>query len=309
MTYLKILGVSACSLFLVAACGSSQNGESGRSTKTTSGTATLSTSAQPPISGAIFTTDPEGERVNQNIYAAKEDVYLNGGPAKEGAAGLPDGDYLFIVTDPGCKVALNDPLENEVITVEDGEFTELIQLFPFDDTPNNGGEYKVHVTPVEEYDPTARNSCFGFISAFSKTDNFKVREEGTFCVSGLKFFDQDYLGGPQSLPGDVPIEGFRINITNGITESTLTDENGEYSFCNLEDGATYTISETLPPENGVTWVQTFPAAPGTYTVTIDGADITGLDFGNSCMINNYWATSVAQCGTPTYPGAGVSRVK
>ena len=33
-----------------------------------------------PLSGAIFTTDASGVPVNLNIYAAKEDVYLNGGP-------------------------------------------------------------------------------------------------------------------------------------------------------------------------------------------------------------------------------------
>src|SRR4051812_50011569 len=46
------------------------------------------------ISGAIFTTDVTGVPVNLNHYAAKEDVYLNGGPginAPDSAAGLPAG--------------------------------------------------------------------------------------------------------------------------------------------------------------------------------------------------------------------------
>ena len=46
------------------------------------------------VSGAIFTTDSDGSQVNQNNYAAREDVYLNGGPglnAPPGAAGLPPG--------------------------------------------------------------------------------------------------------------------------------------------------------------------------------------------------------------------------
>src|SRR6266487_3717745 len=55
------------------------------------------------LSGAIFTTDVTGVPVNLNIYAAKEDVYLNGGPginAPDSAAGLPADTYAFQVTDP-----------------------------------------------------------------------------------------------------------------------------------------------------------------------------------------------------------------
>ena len=46
----------------------------------------------PPLSGAIFTTLVDGARVNANLYEAKEDVYLDGGPpqnAPASAAGLP----------------------------------------------------------------------------------------------------------------------------------------------------------------------------------------------------------------------------
>jgi len=71
---------------------------------------TLPASAADPISGAIFTTDVSGVPVNLNIYAAKEDVYLNGGPginAPVGAAGLPAGTYSFQVTDPSGKTLLS----------------------------------------------------------------------------------------------------------------------------------------------------------------------------------------------------------
>src|SRR5215472_1295617 len=64
-----------------------------------------------PVSGAIFTTDVNGNVVNKNQYAAKTDVYLNGGPgvnAPPGAAGLsPDGVYIFQVTDPSGKTLLS----------------------------------------------------------------------------------------------------------------------------------------------------------------------------------------------------------
>src|SRR3954451_19361352 len=32
-----------------------------------------------PVTGAVFTTDVNGAKVNANIYGLKEDVYLNGG--------------------------------------------------------------------------------------------------------------------------------------------------------------------------------------------------------------------------------------
>src|SRR5262249_53255525 len=62
------------------------------------------------LSGAIFTTDASGVPVNLNQYAAKEDVYLTGGPginAPDDAAGLPAGTYSFQVTDPSGKTLLS----------------------------------------------------------------------------------------------------------------------------------------------------------------------------------------------------------
>src|SRR5437667_8268557 len=52
------------------------------------------------VSGAIFTTLPDGSVVNGNIYAAKCDVALNGGPASPNSHHLPAGLYHVAVTDP-----------------------------------------------------------------------------------------------------------------------------------------------------------------------------------------------------------------
>ena len=156
--------------------------------------------APPPVSGAIFTTDASGVPVNLNIYEAKEDVYLNGGPginAPDDAAGLPAGTYSFQVTDPSGKTLLStDAVACRQFTVdasgviqdvtpsgacahatgadgEDGGAT--VQLFPYNDTPNNGGVYKVWVTPTELLDCTAPGNKHCFVPRYSKTDNFKVR--------------------------------------------------------------------------------------------------------------------------------------
>lgn len=150
--------------------------------------------AAPPLSGAIFTTTVDGDIVNENVrYDKKEDVYLDGGPgpnAPASAAGLPEGDYYFQVTDPSGKDLLStDHISCRMIHVNefgvidfvyggtnyeysnkdkvwepvpcqheqgvDIDHAELgaitVQLFPYDDTPNPGGVYKAWITPVEDY--------------------------------------------------------------------------------------------------------------------------------------------------------------
>ena len=132
-----------------------------------------------PLPGAIYTTDVNGQAVNANIYAAKGDVYLNGGPETNGS-GLPDGSYYVQVTTPsgdvlGTSVGSSNPTP---VHVTNGVFDQLYQLQAilvrasdhatgYDDTTNPGGEYKVWVSQVSTFD---QNS--------SKTDNFKVRAEG-----------------------------------------------------------------------------------------------------------------------------------
>src|SRR5262245_38268059 len=68
-----------------------------------------------PLSGAICTTVVDGTEVNANIYPSKEAVYLDGGPgvgAPQGAAGLPNGTYVFQVTDPSGKTLLSTDAAN-----------------------------------------------------------------------------------------------------------------------------------------------------------------------------------------------------
>lgn len=157
--------------------------------------------AAPPVqlSGAIFTTDGSGNPVNLNIYDAKEDVYLNGGPginAPDDAAGLPSGVYSFQVTSPSGELLSMDDVACRQFTVDDsgvissttpsgacahvtGTSTEdkglTVQLFPYADTPNNGGVYKVWVSPTDLLDCEAPGNKNCFVPRYSKTDNFKVR--------------------------------------------------------------------------------------------------------------------------------------
>ena len=166
-------------------------------------------SAAAPLPGAIFTTLEDGTRVNANIYEDKRDVYLDGGPgpnAPQGAAGLPDGNYYFQVTEPSGKVLLStDPVICREFRVEDGIIAEYvsidreyvahsgkcrscakdgweegrhdvgwdidhnaltIQLMPYKNTPNKGGVYKVWATPIEHFDGDLTMVDNGYASGY-----------------------------------------------------------------------------------------------------------------------------------------------
>ncbi len=183
--------------------------------------------ANPP-SGAIFTTLVDGSEVNFNHFPSKPDVYLDGGPgpgAPQTAAGLDDGTYVFQVTDPSGKTLLStDPARCRQFTVSGGIITgvvltgcqhstgndidhgaKTVQLIPYNDTPNNGGVYKVWVTLVSNYllgcqqlgvsngldvvDPgRAPGNSHGFIPGNSKTDNFKVGKQPIVEID-TRFYD------------------------------------------------------------------------------------------------------------------------
>jgi hypothetical protein len=167
-------------------------------------------------SGAIFTTVADGTEVNFNIYPSKEAVYLDGGPgpgAPQSAAGLDDGTYVFQVTNPSGRVLLStDPARCRQFTVAGGIITNVapsgacahvtgldvdhgaitVQLMPYLDTPNPGGEYKAWAVRVEDFllgceelgvpngldvvdCGVKADNRHGFIPSHSKTDNFKTK--------------------------------------------------------------------------------------------------------------------------------------
>ena len=132
--------------------------------------------AAPPVPGAIFTTNSACSTVNSNMYSSQDEVYLNGGPSRPGAAGLKDGSYYIQVTSPSGEV-LGKSLA-PAVTVVGGEFVQCYQLssivnsawsgfteLGYNFTSNRGGEYKVWVSNVSTFD---NNS--------SKTDSFKIKQ-------------------------------------------------------------------------------------------------------------------------------------
>lgn len=172
------------------------------------------------VGGALYTTLSNGLEVNFNIYASKEDVYINGGPGKGAPSNdpglVPDGIYVFMVTDPSGKTILSeDPAQCRQVRVEGGRIVGIVaaggcehdpgtftadgitvQLMPYSDTPNPGGEYKVWITPLTSFtcsltaappDTNCTSGKHGFLSSASKTDNFKVG--GAPHEIDTRFFD------------------------------------------------------------------------------------------------------------------------
>ena len=78
--------------------------------------------ADPPLPGAIFTTNSDCTGVDLNIYASKDAVYIDGGPAHTGAAGLTPGTYCVQVTDPSGATVLGKSAEGAVTVDANGEF-------------------------------------------------------------------------------------------------------------------------------------------------------------------------------------------
>jgi hypothetical protein len=252
------------------------------------------------VKGAIFTTTVNGSAVNANIYSSTCDVYLDGGPGPKApatAAGLPDGDYYFQVTDPsGALLLSTDPVSNRSFHVSGGVITAFtgtggpahetgidqdhsalgaitIQLAnstcptDFLPTPNNGDEYKVWATPVGSYigspanvDNPCGGGCFhGFVSSQSKTDNFKAQlgASPTFCLT----IQKQFTDGTNPPYADLLGWGMTVTDGSGVSNYFTTDSTaGQVTVCQLPPG-TYTVTEDsrapLPPPFAVSFPNSF----------------------------------------------------
>lgn len=240
------------------------------------------------MSGAIFTTDINCSDVNKNIYESKMDVYLIGGPdTVQGGrqpAGLPEGYYYVQVTLPndrtllGTSVGSSNPTPIHVSA--SGTFDQCYQLWSivvkasdasqgYDDTTNNGGEYKVWVS-----------TSSSFVNSDSKTDNFKVRapsEPPEFAsLHVIKFYDANANGINDD---SQPLTGWSVTI--GCTSHQLgwVDMNR----CTPVDATlapgTYTVTENRPIETN--WMATTPTL--IEGIVLAGGDNRTAEFGNLCL--------------------------
>lgn len=197
--------------------------------------------AVPPLPGAVFTSKAGCLSVDDNIYALKADVYLNGGPSRPGAAGLLPNTYYYVqVTDPSGATLLGTSLQNSngdwkpVLTNNLGNFSECYQLASivtkpnqhpataergYNDTPNRGNEYKVWISTAANFD-----------NDNTKTDNFKVAERsapppppsqyGNIVVK--KFYDRNLDGNwNDGEPVESEILGWKVDLSVFPPQNTL----------------------------------------------------------------------------------------
>ena len=223
-----------------------------------------------PLDGAIWTSLADGATVNANLYDNKSDVYLNGGPQNCGNSnGLPDGDYYFQVTIPsGGALLSSDAIKFRQVQVVDGFIAGVsgsgnhaegsntdcasavpVQLMPYDDTTNNGGEYSVDLAPIGEVSDCegfdADSATFNFLdcNTSSKNDNFKVKVAATPPPTPTPTPEVTPTPTPEPTPTPTPVVTPEPTPTPTPFQSVL--------------GETSTPTVTLPPTDALS----APAAP------------------------------------------------
>jgi hypothetical protein len=233
--------------------------------------------ADPPLPGAVFTTDSTCTTVNGNIYDSKDAVNVDGGP-KGNQAGLPDGSYYVQVTDPSGATVLGTSVgtgAEKPYVVVNGVVADCYQLSAivahsgtpgYLDTPNDGGEYKVWIST----DAT-------FVNNSTKTDNFKVKAEeppppdNPPHLSVTKFYDAN-TNGVQD--GTEPSLFWRVHIFGAVEDVEFTP------FSEDVDPGTYTVTEDKA-QSPPTWVPTTPTSVGQFTLGMN--DNKSVEFGNVCL--------------------------
>lgn len=263
---------------------------------------TLTLAAMPlfaaaPLPGAIFTTDGACHGTDLNIYGSKADVFVDGGPAHAGAAGLPAGTYFMRVTEPNGALLGNPPLNGSsqpipMVTVANGDFVQCYNLAAsvvkqsdgtpgYDSTTNPGGEYKVWISTTSD-----------FTNSATKTDNFKVK--ATVVVNPgrlhvVKFYDANANGRFDS--GEPLITGWEVTIAdqeiNWFDHSWI--DHIRFTPVDLQGGtATFHTAEATPNETNWRFIAATAADGSMVTVNhvdtplADGEEKT-IRFGNLCL--------------------------
>jgi hypothetical protein len=171
-------------------------------------------------------------------------------------------------------------------------------LWPFSQTPNNGGVYKAWIST----DPTFTNST-------TKTDNFKCTQPGTpppcdpnvdpTCqepppsvdIIGTKFYDSN-ANGTQD-PNEVGIQNWLISIDPPAQDATGADViscsytavNGQYDFT-VDLNTNFLISEGTDNTSNSIWHHTTTTSGSVNSGDGSVNPVAGPNFGNVCLGGN-----------------------
>ena len=121
------------------------------------------------LAGAVSVSLWDGSAPDGGLFVNRCDVYLTTGRT-EVSRPLPDGDYVFQVTDVSGRALLStDELRLRQVRIADGVLrgvsgegrhgmggdglggTTTVQLCPFDESPDASGTYQLWLTPIEDF--------------------------------------------------------------------------------------------------------------------------------------------------------------
>jgi hypothetical protein len=265
--------------------------------------ASIPANATPPAAFTTFDTTKLGcldgkhpNGIDCNNYAAKEDVYVNGGPG--GLGGLSNGSYYFVVLVPGF---------------QNGGFIDGANGNLSDVTPSNDSKSDISEVGAASGDDVSNRTftVSGGVATYTGTHALGTDPKGDSVIQLFPYDDTTNMGGVYILgicvtgatsPSQCKFDAFRIKITKPCTEncggqgttSTVDvckfwDQNFDHIWDNDEPfiGA-WPINATISGGNGATLdaaskdtdntVGGTPAAPGpgfgctTFTVTFPNGD-------------------------------------
>ena len=267
----------------------------------------LAASPAAAVSGAAFTTNVDGERVNQNHYADKCDVYINGGP-NNGANQLTDGTYFFAVLEPGGQPNPNDggdgnlsddvdTSSNRQVTVQGGKIRstsgthesrndpstaldvtdKLVQLCQYADTSNPGGVYILALCLLPSPGATVHpRDC--------KYDAFKVRSSGGDTPANLV-----------ALKDATPSfsRAYTWDVEKSVDRTRVEQSGGSATFNYVVTATKSAATDSAHAVSGSIVVFN----PNSATVT--GVSVTDSTLGRTCAVTG-GATSIAGGESATF---------
>jgi len=223
-----------------------------------------------PVTGAIWTTNEAGD-VNVNIYTDVHDPMLNGGPANEGSAGLPDGFYYIQVTRPGGQVLGSSvwATNRAPINVVGGEFTAPIIIWDVVARPD--GTIGYNMSPNQEYKVLISQNLW-FPAECSKTDNYRINPtaitlsafyatlvDGQVVVKWKTVMEIESLG--FNLYRSTSLEGPRVQVNESMILAQGVGQIGEWNYefvdTNVQVGVIYYWLEEVDVHGSTVYGPTF----------------------------------------------------
>ena len=158
------------------------------------------------------------------------------------------------------------------------ELTANTYVEVVDDAPNSPGSAPQAIYVNTLIIPAGATLNLDGLNIYAQTKEVNgTIVNGGAIINGEVYDDVNDNGTLDS--GEPGLAGWTVGLTNtstGATDTTTTGANGLFSLTGITAGA-YTLSQVTQPG----FVQTQPASPGTYTITVtSGQTVNGEEFGD-----------------------------